>query len=132
MVHHAVVATSLAAIVFLYYMRADCPAFFLDKDLKALERLWSDDDDGVITNPWNKFVTKQQVLGMVESGLLVITSYDRKSITSSMATGPLRPEARRVFCGGKTLNASKTPKSVSVCGRSQRWRHPQMCAVVPE
>ena len=83
-------------------MRADCPAFFLDKDLKALERLWSDDDDVVITNSWNKFVTKQPVLGMVESGLLVITSYDRKSITfSSMATGPLRPEARRVFLGRK-------------------------------
>jgi hypothetical protein len=44
-------------------MRADCPPFFLDKDLKALERLWSDDDDVVISNSWNKFVTKQQVLG---------------------------------------------------------------------
>jgi len=38
--------------------------------------LWS--DDFVVTNPLNKFVTKQQVLGMVESGFLVITSYDRQ------------------------------------------------------
>jgi hypothetical protein len=37
--------------------------------------LWS--DDLVVTNPPNKFVTKQQVLGMIDSGLLVIRSYDR-------------------------------------------------------
>jgi len=73
----------------------------------------------LITNSWNKFVTQQRVLGMVESGLLVITSYDRESINfSSVATQrPLRPAARRC-CGAE--NASKTPKSVSVCGRSQR------------
>jgi len=39
-------------------------------------RLWF--DDFVVTNPLNKFVTKQQVLGMVESGFLVITSFDRE------------------------------------------------------
>jgi hypothetical protein len=83
-------------------MRADCPAFFLDKDLKALERLWSDDDDVEITNSWNKFVTKQQLLGMAESGLLVITSYGRESITfSSMATGPLRPGSEAGVLGRK-------------------------------
>jgi hypothetical protein len=32
----------------------------------------------VVTNPLNKFVTKQQVLGMVQSGVLVITSLDRQ------------------------------------------------------
>jgi len=32
----------------------------------------------VVTNPLNKFVNKQQVLGMVESGFLVITDYDRR------------------------------------------------------
>src|ERR1700722_17315811 len=46
---------------------------FLHKDPKTMARLWS--DDFVVTNPLNKFVTKQQVLGMVESGFLVITSY---------------------------------------------------------
>jgi len=30
------------------------------------------------TNPLSKFVTKQQVLGMVQSGFLVITSYERR------------------------------------------------------
>ncbi len=49
---------------------------FLQRDAKAMGRLWS--DDMVVTNPLNKFVTKKQVLGMVESGFLVITSYDRQ------------------------------------------------------
>ena len=49
---------------------------FLRQDPKAMDGLWS--DDFVVTNPLNKFVTKQQVLGMVESGFLVITSYDRQ------------------------------------------------------
>jgi ketosteroid isomerase-like protein len=49
---------------------------FLQKDPKALARLWS--DDFVVTNPLNKFVNKRQVSGMVESGFLVITSMDRQ------------------------------------------------------
>jgi hypothetical protein len=49
---------------------------FLHKDPGSMARLWS--DDCVVTNPLNKFVSKRQVLGMVESGLLVITSYDRQ------------------------------------------------------
>jgi uncharacterized protein (TIGR02246 family) len=49
---------------------------FLHNDPKAMARLWS--DDFVVTNPLNKFVNKQQVLGMVKSGFLVITAYDRK------------------------------------------------------
>jgi len=42
------------------------------KDIMTLEHLWS--DDFVVTNPLNKFVNKQMVLGMVESGFLVIMS----------------------------------------------------------
>jgi ketosteroid isomerase-like protein len=49
---------------------------FLKRDSKALARLWS--DDFVVTNPLNQFVTKQQVLKMVDSGVLVITSFDRQ------------------------------------------------------
>jgi ketosteroid isomerase-like protein len=49
---------------------------FLKNDRAAMARLWS--DDFVVTNPLNKFVTKQQVLGMVDSGFLVITSFDRQ------------------------------------------------------
>ena len=41
---------------------------FLHKDPKTMAQLWS--DDLVVTNPLNKFVTKQQVLGMVQSGFL--------------------------------------------------------------
>ena len=44
---------------------------FLRHDAKALERLWS--SSFVVTNPLNKFVTRQQVLAMVESGFLMIT-----------------------------------------------------------
>ena len=49
---------------------------FLKNDRGAMARLWS--DDFVVTNPLNRFVTKQQVLGMVDSGFLVITSFDRQ------------------------------------------------------
>ena len=49
---------------------------FLRKDPQTMGRLWF--DDFVVTNPLNKFMTKQQVLGMVESGFLVITSFDRE------------------------------------------------------
>jgi hypothetical protein len=49
---------------------------FLGKDSSTMEQLWS--SDFVVTNPLNKFVTKRQVLGMVKSGVLVITSYDRQ------------------------------------------------------
>ncbi len=48
---------------------------FLHNDPKAMAHLWS--DDFVVTNPLNKFVNKQQVLGMVKSGFLVITSFVR-------------------------------------------------------
>jgi uncharacterized protein (TIGR02246 family) len=50
---------------------------FLQNDPKAMAGVWS--DDMVVTNPLNKFLTKKQVLGMVESGFLVITSYDRQT-----------------------------------------------------
>lgn len=48
----------------------------LDKDVSHMASLWS--DDFVVTNPLNKFVTKNDVLGMMRSGFLVITEYDRK------------------------------------------------------
>jgi ketosteroid isomerase-like protein len=51
-------------------------AAFLKRDSAALARLWS--EDFVVTNPLNQFVTKKQVLGMVDSGFLIITSFDRQ------------------------------------------------------
>jgi uncharacterized protein (TIGR02246 family) len=80
---------------------------FLHKDPKAMARLWS--DDFVVTNPLNKFATKQQVLGMVESGFLVITSYDRQ-IEYARVYGDIVIVAgsETVLWGGKMPNAGRT------------------------
>ncbi len=48
----------------------------LHGDADAMARLWS--DDLVVSNPLNKFVNKKQVLGMVKSGFLAFTSYERQ------------------------------------------------------
>ena len=49
---------------------------FLQNDASAKARLWA--DEFVVTNPLNKLATRKEVLGMVQSGFLVITSYDRR------------------------------------------------------
>src|SRR5439155_24767351 len=48
----------------------------LHNDLRTLGRLWS--SDFVVTNPLNKFVNKQEVVGLIESNILAFTSYDRQ------------------------------------------------------
>ena len=80
---------------------------FLHNDPKTMARLWS--DDLVVTNPLNKFVNKQQVLGMVQSGFLVITSYDRR-IEYARVYGDtvILAGSETVVWGGKMPNASKT------------------------
>ena len=80
---------------------------FLHKDPQAMARLWS--DDFVVTNPLNKFVTKQQVLGMVESGFLVIVSFDRV-IEYLRVYGDIVIVAggETVVWGGKMPNTGKT------------------------
>ena len=80
---------------------------FLKNDRGAMARLWS--DDFVVTNPLNKFVTKQQVLGMVASGFLVITSFDRQ-IEYLRVYGDVVVVAGRevVVWGGKMPNAGKS------------------------
>ena len=80
---------------------------FLKNDRAAMARLWS--DDFVVTNPLNKFVTKQQVLGMVDSGFLVITSFDRQ-IEYLRVYGDIVIVAGResVIWGGKMPSAGKT------------------------
>ena len=80
---------------------------FLQKDPKAMARLWS--DDFVVTNPLNKFVNKQQVLGMVESGFLVITSYDRQiEYLRTYGDTVIVAGSETVVWGGKMPNAGKT------------------------
>ena len=47
----------------------------MKNDVKAMESLWS--DDFVVTNPLNQFVGKKQVLGLVNTGVLAFSAYDR-------------------------------------------------------
>ena len=80
---------------------------FLHNDAKTMARLWS--DDLVVTNPLNKFVTKQQVLGMVQSGFLVITSYERRTEYAHVYGDiVILAGSETVVWGGKMPNAGKT------------------------
>jgi hypothetical protein len=80
---------------------------FLHNDPKTMSRLWS--DDLVVTNPLNKFVNKQQVLGMMESGFLVITSYDRQiEYLRVYGDTVIAAGSETVVWGGKMPNAGKT------------------------
>ena len=80
---------------------------FLHKDPKTMARLWS--DDLVVTNPLNKLVNKQQVLGMVESGFLVITSYDRQiEYLRFYGDMVIVAGSETVVWGGRMPNAGKT------------------------
>ena len=79
---------------------------FLKNDRESMARLWS--DDMVVTNPLNKFVTSQQVLAMVDSGFLVITSFDRQ-IEYLRFYGDIAVVAgSETVWGGKMPNAGKT------------------------
>lgn len=97
---------------------------FLRRDASAMDRLWS--DDLVVTNPLNKLVTKAQVLQMVRSGFLVITSYQRKieylRIYGDMA---IVAGSESVVWGGKMPMAGK-PQALRFTGmwRKERghWR----------
>jgi uncharacterized protein (TIGR02246 family) len=80
---------------------------FLDKDAKAMAALWS--DDFVVTNPLNKFVTKMQVLKMVDSGFLIITAYDRQiEYLKLYGDTAIVAGNETVQWGGKMPNAGKT------------------------
>jgi uncharacterized protein (TIGR02246 family) len=88
-------------------LNAEELAAFLHKDPKAMARLWS--DDFVVTNPLNKFANKQQVLGMVDSGFLVITSYDRQvEYIRVYDDTVIVAGSETVVWGGRMPNAGKT------------------------
>ncbi|GAC1652321.1 MAG: hypothetical protein NVS4B3_14380 [Gemmatimonadaceae bacterium] len=57
-------------------LNADEVKALLHNDAKALALLFS--DELVVTNPFNKFLTKSQVLGMVGDGMLGFSAYDRQ------------------------------------------------------
>ena len=80
---------------------------FINKDPHAMERLWS--DDLVVTNPLNKFVSKQQVLGMMRSGFLEIAKYDRQiEYLKTYGDTVIVAGPETVVWGGKMPNAGKT------------------------
>ena len=80
---------------------------FLKNDPKGMDRLWS--EDFVVTNPLNKFVTKQQVLGMVRAGVLVITAYDRQiEYVRVYGDTVITAGSETVVWGGQMPNAGKT------------------------
>lgn len=79
---------------------------FLQRDREAMTRIWS--DDMVVTNPLNKFVTKQQVLDMAKSGFLVITAYDRRiEYVRVYGDTVIVAGGETVTWGGKMPNAGK-------------------------
>lgn len=88
-------------------LNADEVRAFVQNDPKTMARLWS--DDFVVTNPLNKFVTKQQVLGMVTSGFLAIPVYDRQ-IEYLRVYGDMVIVAgsETVTWGGRMPNAGKS------------------------
>jgi ketosteroid isomerase-like protein len=80
---------------------------FLQRDSKAMARLWS--DDFVVTNPLNQFVTKAQVLRMVDQGVLVITSFDRQiDYVKVYGDTVILAGRETVQWGGKMPNAGRT------------------------
>lgn len=108
---------------------------FLHNDPKEMARLWS--DDFVVTNPLNKFVTKQQVLGMVTSGFLVITSDDRQiEYVRFYGDTVIVAGSETVVWGGKMPNAGKTEhlRFTAVWMKQQgRWQEVARHAnIIPE
>lgn len=108
---------------------------FVHNDPKEMARVWS--DDLVVTNPLNKFVNKQQILGMVTSGFLVITSYDRQiEYVRFYGDTAIVAGNETVVWGGKMPNAGKTEhlRFTGVWMKQQgRWQEVARHAnIVPE
>lgn len=88
-------------------LSAEEPEAFLRRDAEALSRMWS--DEFMVTNPLNRLVTKQQVLEMVRSGFLVITSYSRKvEYEKRYGDVVILIGTEEVVWGGKMPNAGKS------------------------
>jgi ketosteroid isomerase-like protein len=88
-------------------LNADEVVAFLHKDDDAMARLWS--NEFVVTNPLNKFVSKEDVLRMVRSGYLVITFYDRRiEYLRLYGDTAIVVGSETVTWGGKMPSAGKT------------------------
>src|SRR5258706_8706273 len=102
---------------------------FLHSDPKAMERLWS--DDFVVTNPLNKFVNRQQVLGMVQSGFLVITSLDRQiEYVRVYGNTVIVAGSETLLWGGKMPKAGKN-QQLRVTGIWMKKRGPRQQMAPP-
>ena len=115
-------------------LSADEVQAFLRRDAAAMARLWS--DDFVVTNPLNRFVTKRQVLDMVESGVLVITAFDREIEYMKVYGDTVILVGREtVTWGGKMPNAGRTEQlRITAIWMEQdgRWRQvARHASVVP-
>jgi Domain of unknown function (DUF4440) len=81
----------------------------LHNDVKTLASIWS--DGFVVTNPFNKFLNKQQVVGLVEAGMLAFTSYDRQvEYMSVYGNTAVVAGSETVVWGGKMPNAGQTSR----------------------
>ncbi|HET9299117.1 MAG TPA: nuclear transport factor 2 family protein [Candidatus Polarisedimenticolaceae bacterium] len=104
----------------------------LRNDVATLKRLWS--DDFVVTNPFNRFLEKQQVVTMTESGVLAFTSYERKveyvrvhGDTAIVAGGETVVWAGELPTAGKTSHLRFTAVWMKQDGRWQEVaRHANM------
>jgi uncharacterized protein (TIGR02246 family) len=108
---------------------------FLKRDTTTMARLWS--DDFVVTNPLNQFAGKKQVIGMVDSGVLVITSFDRQvDYLKIYGDTAIMAGRETVLWAGKMPNAGRTEqlRITAVWMRQQgRWQQVARHAnVVPE
>jgi Domain of unknown function (DUF4440) len=91
----------------------------------------------VVTNPLNKFVTKQQVLQMVESGLLAIPSYERQieylRVYGSVA---IVAGSEIVRWGGRMPNVGKTEQlrfTAVWMSRAGKWQEvARQANIVPQ
>jgi len=80
---------------------------FLHNDPKAMDRIWS--ADYVVTTPFGKFAHKQDMLGMMTSGVLVITSYDRRiEYVRVLGNTAITAGTETVILGGKMPNPGKS------------------------
>ena len=115
---------------------ADEVQAFLRRDAAAMAHLWA--DDFVVTNPLNRFVTKRQVLEMVESGVLVITAFERQIEYIKVYGDTVILVGREtVTWGGKMPNAGQTEQlriTAIWMERDGRWqqvaRHANVVPVV--
>ena len=79
----------------------------LRNDIGALGHIWS--DDLVVTNPLNKFVNKQEVLRLIESGTLAFASYERRiEYVHLYQNTAIVVGSETVIWAGKMPNAGKT------------------------